>query len=690
MATIRKVLVANRGEIARRIFRTCRSLGIETVAVFSDADADLPFVREADVAVRIGPATAAKSYLNGERILEAARRTGADAIHPGFGFLAENAEFAQACADAGVVFIGPKPLSMRAMGLKRESKDTVSAAGVPVVPGYAGDDQSTATLVSAGSAVGFPVIVKASAGGGGRGMRIVRGPDGMADVIESAKRESLAAFGDETLIIERYIERPRHIEVQVLGDTHGNVVHLFERECSIQRRHQKIIEESPSMALDDALRERMGAAAVEAAQAIGYQNAGTVEFIVDPDGEFFFLEMNTRLQVEHPVTEMVTGLDLVALQIAVAEGQPLPFTQSELRMTGASIECRLYAEDPAHDFLPVTGTLHAWDRDDDAEGMRLDAGVEAGDVVSVHYDPMIAKVISHGATREIARRRMVRALRRMSLAGITTNRAYLVNVLEHEAFVAGRLNTHFVEEHADALRVTLTDESIALAAAAAALHGQGGRARQRTLLPALRTVRVDYVDQGAGVFSMVVAVSVGADSVDAPETAFQARVLEHGAKHVVLETSDIVRRFGVHSFANNCVVHSLDAQVDFTVAPRFPAVEAQAVSGGCLAPMPGKVIRVAVAVGDAVHAGQTLMVLEAMKMEHAITATLDGQVAEVRVVEGDQVEADTVLAVVAPNESAARSATCQSRRLPERMATRSPAPTPNSARPAAAASTRAR
>ena len=400
-STIQKILIANRGEIARRIMRTCRKMGIATVAVYSEADADMPFVAEADEAILLGPAPSTESYLRIDRVLEAAALTGSDAIHPGYGFLAENAAFAEACGDAGVIFIGPTPDAIRSMGSKREAKALVEKAGVPVIPGYDGSKQDPKVLAKEAVKVGFPVLLKASAGGGGKGMKLVREEAGLPDAIASAAREGQSSFGDGTLLVEKYIDDPRHVEIQILGDSHGNLIHLNERECSIQRRHEKIVEETPSPALDAALRTEMGEAAILCCKTIGYQNAGTVEFILAPDRNFYFLEVNTRLQVEHPVTEFVTGLDLVEEQILVAQGEALRLSQEAVRFEGAAIEVRLYAEDPAAGFLPQSGKIVDWDLPP-AEGLRVDSGVEAGSEVSIHYDPMLAKIITSGESRPLA------------------------------------------------------------------------------------------------------------------------------------------------------------------------------------------------------------------------------------------------------------------------------------------------
>jgi acetyl-CoA carboxylase biotin carboxylase subunit len=445
-----KILVANRGEIAGRVIRACREMGIAAVAVYSDADWRAAHVRLADEALPVGPPPPGESYLNIERILWAARESGAEAIHPGYGFLSENAAFARAVRNAGLTFIGPTPEAIDAMGDKGRARERMISGGVPVVPGYQGADEASqgdATLAREAGRLGFPVLVKAAAGGGGKGMRVVREPEGLAEGIAAARREAQHAFGDGRLILERYIPRARHIEFQVLADAHGNILHLFERECSVQRRHQKIIEETPTTFLDAGLRARMGAAAVAAARAVDYQNAGTIEFIVDPDRrEFYFLEMNTRLQVEHPVTELVTGLDLVQWQIRIAAGEPLPFHQDDLRQRGHAIECRLYAEDPANNFLPATGTLHRF-VEPVGPGVRVDAGYASGDAVTIHYDPLIAKLITWGEDRPAALRKMLAALRDTVLLGLTNNGQFLQDVLADEDFRRGEIYTTWVEEH---------------------------------------------------------------------------------------------------------------------------------------------------------------------------------------------------------------------------------------------------
>jgi acetyl-CoA carboxylase biotin carboxylase subunit len=470
---LKRVLVANRGEIAMRVIRACRALGLETVAVHSDADAGAPHVRAADRAVPIGPAPARESYLNQAAILDAAWQSGADAIHPGYGFLSERAAFARACEDRGIVFVGPPSEAIERMGSKVAARRLMQQAGVPVVPGETPADQEDASLVAAAGRVGFPVLIKPSAGGGGIGMKVVRERGGMAEALAQARREAQAAFGDATLYVERLIERPRHVEVQIFGDAHENLVHLFERECSAQRRHQKVVEESPSPAVTPSVRAAIGQAAVNAARAAGYRNAGTVEFLLEGEGDearFYFLEMNTRLQVEHPVTEMVTGVDLVQTQLRVAAGEVLPWTQGALSQRGHALECRIYAENPDQGFLPQAGPLLLY-REPHGPGIRVDSGVVEGGEITVYYDPMIAKLIVHGDTREAARQRAVAALRRYHVLGVLTNIPFLIALLEHPRFVAGRIDTGFLDRDGDEVRAAMPVDPPVAALAAAAVHG---------------------------------------------------------------------------------------------------------------------------------------------------------------------------------------------------------------------------
>ncbi|MDH3656070.1 MAG: acetyl-CoA carboxylase biotin carboxylase subunit [Myxococcales bacterium] len=654
--TIQKILIANRGEIARRIMRTCRKMGIATVAVYSDADAEMPFVGEADEAIRLGPAPSPESYLRIDRILEAAAFTNSDAIHPGYGFLSENAGFADACGQAAVIFIGPTPEAIRAMGSKREAKALVEKAGVPVIPGYDGSNQDPKVLAEEAIKIGFPVLLKASAGGGGKGMKRVRQASELPDAIASAAREGQSSFGDGTLLVEKYIEDPRHVEIQILGDGHGNLIHLNERECSIQRRHQKIIEETPSTALDPALRNRMGEAAVRCGKAIGYTNAGTVEFILAPDRSFYFLEVNTRLQVEHPVTECVTGLDLVEEQILVAQGEMLRTAQEAVRFEGAAIEVRLYAEDPAAGFLPQSGRVVDWDLPA-AEGLRVDSGVEAGSAVSIHYDPMLAKIITSAESRPLALQRMRRALRSLSVQGVTTNRDFLLQVLDHPAFIAGEIDTHFIDRHLqDELGDGVPESDEHRAAMAAALAEQQRRDGRRVLLPGIpsgwrnnyhtpqwveyvvgdRDLRVSYQHLGDNQFTVWVG-----------EQERSVRVVSWEAPVLTLEEGSHRWHARISFDGDRTYVHSSQLSLGLQRKPRFPDKSKEIPAGGCIAPMPGKVVELRVAEGDSVKAGQVLLIMEAMKMEHTVTAPRDGTVAEVAVVAGDQVDADALLIVVA-------------------------------------------
>jgi acetyl-CoA carboxylase biotin carboxylase subunit len=494
---IRRLLIANRGEVALRVIRACREAGIQSVAVYSDADLTSPHVRGADFAVRIGPPPAAASYLDIPAIVDAARAAGADAVHPGYGFLSENAAFAHACRDAGLVFVGPPAGAIERMGSKIGARALMERAGVPVVPGRTPDDQTDEGVASAARAIGFPVLVKASAGGGGKGMRTAADADALREAVPAARREALAAFGDGTLYVERLIDRPRHVEVQVFADSHGHVVHLFERECSIQRRHQKIVEESPSPALTDRLRARMGEAAVAAARGVDYRNAGTIEFLLEGSGDdarFYFLEMNTRLQVEHPITEAVTGTDLVRAQLAVAAGEPLPWTQASLTQRGHAIECRVYAEDPGAGFLPQAGALHLY-REPHGPGIRIDSGVEEGSDVPVQYDPMLAKLVAAAETRDAAIARAAAALRSFPVLGVRTNISFLIRILEHGGFRAGRLHTAFVEQHLDEL---LAKGEPALSVFAAAAFEPAGASQPSASSGAARVIDPWSVLRGWG------------------------------------------------------------------------------------------------------------------------------------------------------------------------------------------------
>ncbi|WP_052488694.1 biotin carboxylase N-terminal domain-containing protein [Streptomyces sp. 150FB] len=666
------VLIANRGEIAVRVERTLRQLGVRSVAVFSDADADARHVREADTAVRIGPAAAAESYLSVDRLLEAAARTGAQAIHPGYGFLAENARFARACTDAGLVFIGPPAPAIDLMGDKIRAKETVAAAGVPVVPGSSGSGLSDEQLAEAAREIGMPVLLKPSAGGGGKGMRLVRSEAALAEEIAGARREARSSFGDDTLLVERWIERPRHIEIQVLADDHGQVVHLGERECSLQRRHQKIIEEAPSVLLDEATRAAMGEAAVRAARSCGYAGAGTVEFIVpgDDPSAYSFMEMNTRLQVEHPVTELVTGLDLVEWQLRVAAGERLDFAQADVTLTGHAVEARICAEIPARGFLPSGGTILSL-REPGAEGerqahgartegvriegVRTDSGLSEGTEVGSTYDPMLSKVIAYGPDRPTALRRLRAALADTVTLGVPTNAGFLRRLLAHPAVVAGDLDTGLVEREVAGL---VTDEvPPEVYAAAAAVRQDALRPTTTTATAASGWTDPFSVPNGwrLGGSPAPLAFPLRVPGLEPavhevrPEDAARSRV-EPGRVTVTVD--------GVtHTFHRAGTWLGRDGE-SWNVTDHDPveaALLGAAGAGGnesLTAPMPGTVTVVKVAVGDVVSAGQSLLVVEAMKMEHVISAPHDGTVSGLDVIPGSTVAMDQVLAVITPNQTA--------------------------------------
>ena len=610
---IGSLLIANRGEIARRILRTARRLGLRTIAVHSDVDAAMPFVREADEAVCIGPAAAAESYLRQDRILAAARETGAEAIHPGYGFLSENADFAEAVIAAGLIWVGAPPAAIRAMGLKDAAKARMIAAGVPVTPGYMGADQSPARLQAEADAIGYPVLIKAVAGGGGKGMRRVDDPRQFGEMLLSCRREAQASFGDDRVLIEKYILSPRHIEVQVFGDTHGHVVHLFERDCSLQRRHQKVIEEAPAPGMDPATRAAICAAAVKAAQAVDYVGAGTIEFIADA-GEglradrIWFMEMNTRLQVEHPVTEAITGQDLVEWQLRVASGEPLPRRQAELRIDGWAMEARLYAENPATGFLPSIGPLA---RLRFAEGLRIDSGVEEGGEVTPFYDPMIAKLIVHAGTRREAAHRLAVAAAQVEVWPVRTNAGFLARAAAHPDFVAGRIDTGFIERHGPALIPPVAPPEAVLQAAAAAILPA------HTLDPWTRLTGF----RANAAPSRAIAVTIAGE---------RHEVALSGASSGVVVAGDVL-------FHGGEAWPYAPPRVD-------PAAGGDGGDGSILAPMPGRIIAVAVAEGETVVRGQRLVVIEAMKMEQALVAPFDGIVTELKARPGAQVSEGASLA----------------------------------------------
>ncbi len=647
-----KVLVANRGEIAWRVMRTAKALGYRTVAVYSDADADAPHVAFADEAVRIGPPPVGKSYLSIDRILEAAHICGADAIHPGYGFLSENEAFATACEKAGIIFIGPPAAAIAAMGNKAAAKRRMIDAGVPCVPGYQGPDQSDSGLEAESRRIGLPVMVKAAAGGGGRGMRLVERDGDLLDAIRTARSEAASAFGSGELILEKAIVDARHVEIQVFADAHGNVIHLGERDCSVQRRHQKVIEEAPSPAVSPDLRAHMGAAAVAAAKAIAYRGAGTVEFLLAGDGAFYFLEMNTRLQVEHPVTEAITGQDLVAWQLAVAAGRPLPLTQEQVRFHGHAIEVRLYAEDAYAEFLPQTGRVDVW-QPACGPGVRIDHGMKEGLSISPYYDPMIGKVIAHGATREEARARLLTALRDTVVLGPTTNRHFLVRLLEHPDFARGAATTAFIGQHfaGDALASPAPSPAHwALAAALlwrrtaegypSALRGwrnsnpaaspvmlAAGESRRRLAVLPLDADRVSVTD--------------GATSVEIAFAAVAAPLVRY-------RENGVLRRAFFSCDGDDTIVDLDTLTVRFTDRTYAPPAASVAGSDGKLrAPMDGRIVSIKVAAGDRVSRGQTVIVLEAMKIQHQLKAALDARIESISVQEGQQVSNRTVLVTMA-------------------------------------------
>ncbi len=660
------LLIANRGEIATRIIRTARRMGLRSVAVYSDADKHALHVEMADMAVHIGPPPARESYLSVDAILRAAGASGAQAIHPGYGFLSENADFAEAVIKAGLTFVGPTPHAMRAMGSKSESKRLMAKAGVPLVPGYHGTDQSNAAIEREAGRIGFPVLIKASAGGGGKGMRIVTQQSELEPAIASARREAKASFGDDTLLVEKYLSRPRHVEIQVFADMQGNAVYLFERDCSLQRRHQKVIEEAPAPNLDPALRARMGEAAVAAAKAVGYLGAGTVEFLLDEDGGFYFIEMNTRLQVEHPVTEMITGLDLVEWQLRVAMGEALPRNQSQLSINGHAFEARIYAEDPARDFLPATGRLLHWRPPVESSHVRVDSGVRAGDDIGIHYDPMLAKLIVWDEDRAKALGRLQSALSDYEVAGLITNLDFLSNVAAHPAFAETAVDTGFLDREQGALspRAAHAPETILAVAAIGVMLDRDEEAKAQARLSCDpyspwhsaigwrmnddnhhdlifkdgekdQKVTVHYrklgwqidLPSGASMAANAQRLDDGSLMADLDGYRLNARLVREG-QHLIL-------------FAQGKAYH-LDL-----FDPMSLAAGREAQGGSLTAPMPGKVTAVHVKPGDAVLLGQPLMILEAMKMEHTIKAPIDGVVASVHFAPGDQAsDGDVLIAFV--------------------------------------------
>jgi 3-methylcrotonyl-CoA carboxylase alpha subunit len=652
------ILIANRGEIACRVIRSARRLGIRTIAVYSDADADALHVKDADLAIRIGPAPARQSYLNIDAIIEAALASGAQAIHPGYGFLSENPQFAAACEAAGVIFIGPPEAAIQAMGSKIEAKRLMARSGVPIVPGYQEDDQGVEKLLAAATRLGFPVLIKASAGGGGKGMRVVESEERFVAALEGARREARSGFGDDRILLEKYLTRPRHIEIQVFADAHGNCIHLNERDCSIQRRHQKVIEEAPAPDMTAPRRRAMGAAAIKAAKAVGYQGAGTVEFIVQ-NGAFYFMEMNTRLQVEHPVTELTTGIDLVEWQIRIAAGERLPLDQAEVPLNGHAIEARLYAEDPEREFLPSTGRLVRLRWPASSEAVRIDTGVQEGDAVGVHYDPMLAKIIAWGVDRTDAIWRLSHALGECQIAGVTTNSGLLRAILSQPEFSAGEVHTGFVAQHAgDLFPAANHDREARLQAlgAVAWLMRAGSRSGPWDLSDGWQ-------------LNLSSRAALQFEGGEAPFVVELERVGTHwrvsiGARQLVvlarIDTDDAVRGevdgvpLSAHVIADGRRIHVLayGRVVQLLVHDPAELGERERHDGGLISPMPGQVLQVMVAPGTEVRRGQPLLIVEAMKMEHTILAPTDGVVEEVCFSAGERVsEGAQLLRLKAPSES---------------------------------------
>ena len=653
---ITRLLIANRGEIARRIMRTAHDMGISTVAIYADADANAPFVNEADSAVALNGRTTAETYLDVGKVLDACRRSGADAIHPGYGFLSENEAFAQAVIDAGIKWLGPTPEVIGLMGDKLSAKRLMDEAGVPTLPGV--EIEADTDIVAAAAKIGYPVLVKASAGGGGRGMRVVENEAGLVAAVEGAKREAGSSFGDDTVFLEKWLATSRHVEIQILGDSHGNLVHCYERECSIQRRHQKIIEEAPSPAVDDALRSRMGDAAIAAAKKLGYSSAGTVEFLLSGD-DFYFLEVNARLQVEHPITEEIIGKDLVREQIRVAEGETLSFTQEDISINGHAIEARLYAEDPAKGFLPAPGPVLAWTPSTIGKA-RFDSGVETGSEISTQFDPMIAKVIVHAPTRREAASRLARVLETTEIQGLKTNRDFLVTTLRTPEYLAGDTTTDFIERVKPALTREVSRQELVEAAIATTIEGQARRRAAAKVLGTMSSgwrnssmpmerisykfgkedeVEVAYKRQRSGQFS-----------VHVDEQTMHVTCYAGGEGIVDLDLDGRRLHFNVSPHADDWLIHSNNGDLRLTELPRYPSTDSDESGGGLTAPMPGSVLATQVAAGAKVEKGDLLVILEAMKMEHRITAPRDGVVESVHVNVGEQVENAQLLVTLAAAE----------------------------------------
>jgi propionyl-CoA carboxylase alpha chain len=656
ISPISRLLVANRGEIARRINRTAQAMGISTVAIYADGDVNAPFVLEADTAIALNGKSTGETYLDVAKVLDAAQRSGADAIHPGYGFLSENQAFAQAVIDAGVKWLGPSPEVIGLMGDKLSAKRLMDEAGVPTLPGV--EITQDTDIVAAAADIGYPVLVKASAGGGGRGMRVVEAEAELLAAVASAKREAGSSFGDDTVFLEKWLATSRHIEIQILGDNHGNLVHCYERECSIQRRHQKIIEEAPSPAVDDALRSRMGDAAIAAARKLGYASAGTVEFLLGDNDDFYFLEVNARLQVEHPVTEEIIGKDLVREQIRVAEGETLSFRQEDIGINGHAIEARLYAENPAKGFLPSPGPILVW-RPAIAGGARFDSGVEAGSEISTQFDPMIAKVIVHAPTRREAAGRLARVLETTAIAGLNTNRDFLVTTLRTPEYLAGDTTTDFIERVQPALQRNVTTQECIQTAVAVTMEAQAARRAAAKVLKTLpsgfrnSTMPMEtatYAVNGNDITVSYQSRRDGSFMVVCDEQTHAVTIHRAGSGSVDIALDGQRLQFEIQQHGMQWLVHGDHGDLVLTQAPRYPDPQGLENSGGLTAPMPGAVLTTEVAAGDKVSKGDLLMILEAMKMEHRIVAPRDGVVELVHVGVGDQVDNAQLLVTLAEEE----------------------------------------
>ena len=652
MKKINSILIANRGEIASRIIRTCQLMGIRSIAVYSEVDKKSPFVNEADIAVFIGDNNPADSYLNQDKIIDAAKRSNADAIHPGYGFLSENADFAKKCIKNKIIFIGPNPKAIELMGSKSKAKTLMAKNKVPIIPGYQGEDQSNETLKKEAEKIGFPVLLKATAGGGGKGMRVVNNKKELNSSIDAAKREAMNAFGNNEMIVEKYISSGRHIEFQIFGDQHNNAIHLLERECTIQRRHQKVIEESPSPVMSEKLRKEMGESAVLAAKALNYDNAGTVEFIYDENtGNYYFLEVNTRLQVEHPVTEEITGLDLVQMQIESAQGIPLQFKQKDIKGNGYAIEARLYAEDPSNNFLPVTGTIHQFNTPS-IVGLRVETSIESGSEISIHYDPMIAKIIVHDNNRANAHRKLKYVLRNMNCLGITTNQDFLLNVCNNNDFEDGKYNTHFIEENPELTNQITDKNKLNIAVLAATLFDWKTREENRTLLNTIPSGwRNNYYSPQTETYNHkdeLIKIEYRSFSEEFEcninDTTYNAKLFKRTNNSLQIEVNGIQYDLSIVKNQQSYYIHNeAIGNIVLTQQERFPEIKKEKQKGTYESPMPSQVVKLLVKTGDKIKSGEGLIVLSSMKMENTILADEDGTVEEVFTAEGENIEAGHVL-----------------------------------------------